>query len=409
MMPGTCTDNSRKLENWLDAYCRYTEETESAAIFHKWVGLSMLAGALRKKTWLSLGRLKVFPNLYIVLVSEPGIARKSQAISWGTEILSEVPSVITSADSITREAMLQDLETCAVDENLADGTVFRHSSLYIISKEFESFLGQKKDNTKMLVLLTDLFDAQEIPWKYRTKNSGSSTIPSVFLNLLAATTPESLASSLPTIAIGGGLTSRIIFVWASERTKRIAFPELTPEIKSLKEKLTTDLNSISRIIGAYKLSDESRAKWEEWYNKYDEKAKNRICKDPSFNGWYSRKPTFIMKLIQVLTAARTNDLIIEWPDFLKAFSLLEEVEHAMVKTFSAIGRSEITADVDIVMSTIQKHGKITEKQLFLMLWRDIDSKKMDNVLATVTRTGKVRREYTATPQGNVITYVWLGS
>ena len=64
----------------------------------------------------------------------------------------------------------------------------------------------------MLVFLTDLFDCRELPWKYRTKGRGDNTIENLYLNLLAATTPDSLASSLPALAIGGGLTSRILFI-----------------------------------------------------------------------------------------------------------------------------------------------------------------------------------------------------
>ena len=133
----------RKLSNWLDAYAEYTEETESAPMFHRWVSLSMISAVLRKKVWLSLGRIKVFPNMYIVLVAEPGIARKSQAISYGVDLLNEVPGIVLSADAVTKEAMLQDLEAGAVDEVLPNGTNFRHASLNIISKEFESFLGQR--------------------------------------------------------------------------------------------------------------------------------------------------------------------------------------------------------------------------------------------------------------------------
>jgi len=189
--------------------------------------------------------------MYVVLVAEPGVARKSQAINYGTPFLEKIPDIHTSADSITREALLNDLEDCAVDEPMANGDTFRHTSLNIIAKEFEIFLGQKSDNTKMLVLLTDLFDSQDLPWKYRTKSSGSNTIPSVFINMLGATTPESLASCLPPSAIGGGLTSRILFVFAHEKTKKIPIPYITPELVVLRDKLQRDLFKIAKINGVY--------------------------------------------------------------------------------------------------------------------------------------------------------------
>ena len=397
---------NRKLDNWLEAYMEYTKDTESAPLFHKWVGLSVLASVLRKKTWLNFGRLKMYPNMYIVLVAEPGIARKTQAISYGNRLLSEISGIATSSDAITKEALIQELEQIAADEPMPDGTTFRHSSLNIISREFESFIGQKKENTKMLVLLTDLFDCEELPWKYRTKASGSNIAPAVFLNLLGATTPESLASSLPSSAVGGGLTSRMIFVWASGRTKRVPIPEDPPQ--ELKEALIHDLSIISRIAGAYDFSPQCREEWINWYHSYDERSPSRICRDPAFNGWYSRKQMFIQKLALILTACRSNSRVLEWEAFEEAIDLLEEVELRMGKTFSAIGRSEITSDVDLVMSIVQQHKVISEKALLHMVWRDIDARKFDNVIDTAIRNGSVVRKYHS-PKGEPgIFYVWGG-
>jgi len=399
---------SRELGNWLTSYMEYTKDTESAKIYHRWVGLSMLAAALRKKTWFHFGRLRVYPNLYIVLTGEPGVTRKTQAISYGTRILNNVSSIITSADAITKEALLEDLEECADDAQLPDGTMFKHSSLSVISREFESFLGQKKENTKMLVLLTDLFDCEELPFKYRTKHSGSSTAPAVFLNLLAATTPESLASSLPPIAIGGGLTSRIMFIFADEKAQKVPIPEETPELKELKELLIRDLSKIARIIGPYSYSEDSKEKWIKWYDNYEERSPSRICKDPAFHSWYSRKPIYIIKLALVLTAAKRDAMVIEWTEFEEAISFIEDAELRMGKAFTAVGRSEITSDVEKVRLLIERYKIISERVLMQLVWRDIDSNKFENVIATILRGGVARKELTG-PNGEIgVYYYWMG-
>ena len=383
----------RKLSNWLTAYSEYTEETESAPMFHRWVSLSMVSAVLRKKVWLSLGRIKVFPNMYVVLVAEPGIARKSQAISYGVDLLNEVPGIVLSADAVTKEAMLQDLEAGAVDEVMPNGTNFRHASLNIISKEFESFLGQRGENTKMLVLLTDLFDCQEVPWKYRTKNSGSNTIPSVFLNILGATTPDSLASCLPPSAIGGGLTSRVMFIWSSAKTKKIAIPVLSDKIKKLREYLIHDLTIISRMVGNFEFNQESVEAWTDWYEHYDETSVTRTCCDPSFNGWYSRKPLYIQKLAQVLSAAESGSMTLDWKSFDAAIKEVEQVELAMGKTFTAIGRSTTAVETELVMSLIRNHKSISEKALMQIIWRDVDKAKLDTVAATIISTGQFTKTF----------------
>jgi hypothetical protein len=67
----------RELNHWVNSYLEYTDETESAKVFHKWTAHSIIAGVLRKKCKLALGRINVYPNMYIVLVAEPGVARRN--------------------------------------------------------------------------------------------------------------------------------------------------------------------------------------------------------------------------------------------------------------------------------------------------------------------------------------------
>jgi hypothetical protein len=381
----------RNVKGWLEHYIEFMKNTEPAAVFDKWTGHSMIAAALRKKVKLPYGRINYYPNLYIVFVAEPGIARKTQAISFGVKLLQEIPDVVMSADQITKEALLQDLEAAGMDEPMPDGENLRHSSLSIISKEFESFIGQKKDNTKMIVFLTDMFDCAEMPTKYRTKNSGSNVIPSVFVNLLAATTPESLASCLPATAVGGGLTSRILFIWAEDKKCKSPKPSMTASEKKLQEALIKDLYQISRIAGNYSMSSSADEFWYNWYMHYDEKSPNRICLDKSFAGWYARKPTYILKMAINRAASETNELVIDIQHIQQAIADIESVEANMGLVFRAIGKSDITSEVDNIAQLIYTYGTISEHKLMALTWRDIDSNKFDNCIKTVLRTGTVER------------------
>ena len=85
--------------NWLDSYLRLMENTEPARLFDKWVGYSVIASALRRKVSLQLGRLVYYPNIYVVLVAESGVARKTQAIKYGVNFLNTIPDIRLSADS----------------------------------------------------------------------------------------------------------------------------------------------------------------------------------------------------------------------------------------------------------------------------------------------------------------------
>lgn len=384
----------------------YTLNTEPARQFHEWVSLSVITMALRKKVWFRFGRIRLHPNLFVVLVSEPGVARKTQAITYGEEIVHEVSAIITSADAITPQAMLEDLEISKTEETMPDATILTHNSLSVISSEFESFLGQKKENTKMLVLLTDLYDCKIRPYRYRTKGAGTNVIASPYLTLVAGTTPESLASSFPSAAIGGGLTTRILFIWADGKYKKVDVPEISPEILELKKHLIHDLTVISRIVGAYTYTKESRKWWEDWYASFDELSPQRLCKDPTFRGWYTRKPTLMLKVGMLLAAAKSNTLVVGVPELEEAVTRIERVEATMHKSFAAVGRSEITPDVALVMQIVQRQKAISEKQLMSLVWRDIDDKKFDNVMATCIKAGNINREYRSPNNKPGIWYHW---
>jgi len=384
---------SRNVSNWVSSYLELLDNTEPANIFNTWVAYSIIAASLRRKVSLQLGRLIYYPNIYVVLVAEPGIARKTQAIKYGMNFLNTIPEIRLSSDSATKEAMTDDIEGASMPELLPDGSELRHSSLNIISKEFESFLGQKKENTRMLTALTDLFDCPD-DWSSRTRHGTSNKIIRPWVNLLAATTPDSLASSLPASAVGGGLTSRILFIWADKKKKPVAIPYMTDAEITLKEKLEKDLYQMSRISGEYIMTNNCQKNWVDWYDAYEEdESGDRICTDSSFSGWYSRKPSYIIKVSMLCAAAVSDELTVTWKHVEKAMEEVISVESIMGNAFNAIGKSEISAEVDSVYQIIRSYKWISEKQLMTLIWRDVDNTKFDNVIGTLIKTGKVKREF----------------
>src|SRR5574337_2223176 len=84
----------RELEDWLDSYLEYTDNSESPLSYHKWCGLSVIAGALQRHVYLRWGIGQViYPNVYVVLVGQSGRTRKGVALGLGKDLLKEVKSV----------------------------------------------------------------------------------------------------------------------------------------------------------------------------------------------------------------------------------------------------------------------------------------------------------------------------
>ena len=111
-----------------------------------------------------------------------------------------------------------------------------------------------------------------------------------------------------------------------------------------------------------------------------------------------------------MSASKRTDFQVIPTDFEEAKKLIEEAESKMGNAFSSVGRSELTADIDLVRKILERSNSISEKQLRRMVWRDIDDKKFVTVIDTIVKGGDARREYTD-PTGKVkeIWYHWKGN
>ena len=236
---------TRHLNDWLDSYLHFTEETEPCELYRTWVGISVIAAALQRKCYLRWGSQTWYPNLYIVLTGPPGEPRKGTAMASGYSVLRSLNLRLT-ADRLSPEQFIKELSGSQVTTQFDSGRFMNHCSLTIFSKELTVFIGYK--NSQFLADLTDLYDCGD-PWTYRTKGSGHFEVTGAWVNMLAATTPEQLQAALPVEAIAGGFASRVLFIYADKRGKTVPMPL---EDEELKEKLIADLEQISLLAGSFR-------------------------------------------------------------------------------------------------------------------------------------------------------------
>ena len=208
---------SRKCKpSWIDCYLEYTRVQESPTAFHEWVGMMLLSTAVGRHVWIPRIKYTIYPNLFVILVAGSAKCRKSIAIAIGMDILKalEKPPMIF-AQKITTEALIQALELAK-----ADGA----SAGLICASELAVFMGPDAAQTGIIPTLTDLYDSPQ-EWVYHTRGRGKEVLRNVTLSVLAASTRAWLRSSIPADAIGGGFTSRIVFVCQDAPSKLILFPE----------------------------------------------------------------------------------------------------------------------------------------------------------------------------------------
>jgi hypothetical protein len=332
-----------------------------------------------------LGYFRVFPNLFVVLVSPPGRCRKNIAIKAGTDLLSGFPDIKISAESITREALIKALKEAETVLQQTDGKMYVHSSLTVISEELSVFLGHA--NFGLMALLTDLYDAPE-SWEYRTKSQGTDHVYGIWLNILAGSTPTWLSGSIPLSAIGGGFTSRIIFVVEEDVRQRTAFLQLSEKELIIKDCLVHDLGEITTMKGEFSFTKDAVEFYSHWYNN-----ERPVIVNDRIAGYFERKHIHVLKVASIISACRSNEMIITKDHIETAIALLTMLEPKMIYAFGAVGRSALTPDVDQVLKLLVSSEKgLTKDEILKTVWRDVDPRLIDVVLKSLIDMGSVKTE-----------------
>lgn len=358
---------ARRLDDWIESYMHYTRNSEPPELYHEWTAMSVIASALERKCKLQWGELTFYPNLYVVLVGPSGKCRKGTAMGVGAKMLREI-GINMAAEAITREALIRELKKCEeLDTNPDTGDVQNHASLTIFSQELTVFLGY--NNTTLMSDITDWYDCRD-HWTYRTKNSGTDEITGVWVNLIGATTPELIRSALPQDAIGGGLASRIIFIYEEEKKQTVATPFLDKRDQQLREDLIADLSDINTMRGEFKITDEFLKKWISWYEYQED---NPPFLMDNFQGYVNRRPTHMFKMCQIVSASRRSDMLITGDIFDDALALLKETEKKMPRTFSGYGRAENSEVTSIVMRVIAMSQSIKFNDLMRRVHNDVST------------------------------------
>lgn len=258
-------------------------------------------------------------------------------------------------------------------------------------------------------------------WEYRTKNMGTDLLHGTWLNMLAATTPAWLSGSIPLTAIGGGFTSRIIFIVEEGPRHKKSIPKMTPEEKVMEEEIIFDLEQISLLQGEVMLSMGAsigdhritqgvhKGSVEDcaycWFDNWYMNKKDKLESDPRFSGYSSRKHVHVLKVAMLLSVCEGNSLVVTKNHLVLALGLIDELEDKMVDAFGAVGRSDVALDIGDILDVVKEVKKIPKKDLLRGLYRNVSPVKFEQAIRQLIDM-KYIHQYIS-PDGNII-YEWLG-
>lgn len=381
--------SNRDLSDWITGYIEYTKSSEPPLAYHTWIAIGMIAGALQRKVRLDWGFERLYPNMYIVLVGPSGRARKGVALGIGKSILADVSGVTMTSENATREALIRAMKGAIVNFQMPSGQIMFHCSITCFSEELSVFLGQ--NDIKFLASLTDWYDSKD-NWTYETKGSGKDHLQGLCFNLLGATAPDWLQSMLPQEAVGGGFTSRIIFVVEDKKGKTVPKPVLSENEARLRNSLIADLNRINNLTGEFKFDAAGEEAYVEWYKQHDKDldAGKYPVEDSRFAGYAERRATHIRKLMMIMSVSRGDDMLLTKDDFNRANKLLRSAELKMSKTFGGLGNAKYANVTEKVMDYIRgMKNPVSRRDVMSKFYRDVDGATMRIIEEVMEQTGFV--------------------
>ena len=382
----------RNFDNWIKAYMQYAQFSEAPAKFHFWTAASVLAGAIRRQVWIDQRYFQWTPNMYIIFVAPPGIISKTTTANIGMNLLREVPGIHFGPDAVTWQALAQALAGSTEEfpvPDLATGEITYHamSALTIVSGEFGTFLDPR--DREMVDVLVSLWDGQPGAWKKATKTAGNDLIINPWVNLIACTTPAWIQGNFPEYMIGGGFTSRCIFIYGETKRQLIAYPGLRGEestLSSLRDKLIEDLTHISSLRGEMLLTPEAVEWGEKWYEDHYTKQISGET-NPQFASYFARKQTHMHKLAIILALAEGDELTIQPQHLEMALNMLTGMEQDFPRIFTHIGATDTGRITASIAQIIAAKPGIPLSQLYSLFLGKLSQQEIEEGIRFLVQGG----------------------
>lgn len=329
----------RRLQSWIQSFCEWTEPTYTPLLFRKWAAISTIAGAIERKIWTRTRGSDLYPNLYILLVSKPGIG-KGLTIERVNQLWRKLEGYHVAPASMTNASFMDALDDAKrkIVRPTEVPPYVEFNSLLAAVQEFSDFVPTY--DPALMSKLQSVYDGYETSEKRRGKQIDIK-IPSPYFNFLAGTTPGFLNLFMVPGAWDQGFASRTILIYSHESSQIDIFAEKDFGVDLFKE-LSHDLSVIGSLYGKLSWSKEAAATIQRW----NDEGRTPLPNHRRLEHYNTRRLAHVIKLSIIASIERGKSFVIEQEDFLRALDWLLEAESYMPGIFQAMSSGGDSAIID---------------------------------------------------------------
>ena len=348
---------SRRLDNFVEAFCHYSEVFNTTPLYARASALWMVGTAVRRQVAMRGRGNNISPNLFIELVGGPGTG-KSQSINAVRSIFLPATSRSIIPSSVTRAGMEDYMKGNLQQTKTPDGSLLLSRECIGLSEEMQGILPDQ--DLGHLTLYNLLYDLPAIH-KAVTRTHGEVRLEAPYCSILTGAQPAFLAVSMPEQAWGMGFMSRSIMIFDTPRDRQSIF-RLRDVNHKLKADLIHDLKLIADLCGYIEWTNEAVSLYDEWW--VEAGGTPIPSQKRLMMGYNSRRELQMLKLAIIHSMSRGSDLIVDLPDVAAAITDLLHFESQMKNIFmemATTGSMVALADVLDRVKTNTAEGKMTDE------------------------------------------------
>lgn len=413
----------------------YTQGFISPDIYIDFSFYYLISACLQRRIWIGPTHSPLYPNLYIILVGEPGIG-KGLVIKQISNILQfhklrnpredsnlgngsadkELVKAIAEADydealqkirgesksnkakeiekpllypvaaeASTYEALVNSLANSIrrinykhFDEKQQKEVTlpYAHSSMCFCLEEISSLFRKKTED--LVNFLIQTYDCGD--YTYETKTKGKDRIKRCCLSFFGGTTPGFMQSTFDDRLLTEGFASRTFFLYAaSNRKTAVRIPDLSNEQVAAYYHILSHVEKLSLLHGRVQVSEKIWEFLEDWWKNASQK---RVNTNPRLNPYYSRKPVHVQKLAVAIHFAESTDMEIGMWAFERAITMLDYAEKYMHMALGLDNNNPLAKPMAKIQKFLQQLGPKTRKQLAAEFWTALPKglEDLDNIL-----------------------------
>lgn len=388
--------------DWLTSFEELTSEMGVPKVFTRWAGLHVLATAAGRRVWIENVRGKTYPNMYIMLVSLPGVGKSS--LNETINNIYEDLGIETAPTHTSKAALVDTLSDNIELHRVGAVDTFHHC--VIVSTEFaETFIGFDEH---LLATLASWWDCpNSVKERKRHMKTEPYNLSKVCCNMLTGAQPVVMSGVFPEAAWSGGFLARTIMVYYPKKVDVMLRGGTLIKKgldQSLRRRLIQHLETLRHNLqGEFKEHSSFIKEYERWV------VGDRLPRPthPKLIHYNVRREHQLEKL-SMLCALSEGKMELTGQHYLRARRLLEEVESNVEDIFKEMSGSDDLAKIKelhaILLKRVDSSGLVQPTRGTLVNRIVVDFvgvQRKDSFLKAAVEAGYVKEHYS---KAGVLTY-----